>query len=260
MKRLLLFLAPLLLSGLGVRALVVQGYDPAVNDRFSSGYPNAPVANAGPRFLGKGLDWSGVGWWKKEPRYSVTMLSSRNFTYAMHLAPLAGDVITFMGGDGHLHDYHVAKVQSVPFGKRGDETLYADVGVGTFAETVSFDDQVAHYPVAFSRKGIEPFIGRKLITYGHMARVGTNKIIEGIMIEGIASEYNFQTQGLTTGIAKSEAGDSGSPAFILIGGKLALVGIHSTYDTDAMITGLIPGINAIMAADGEKLELASLGE
>ncbi len=260
MKRFLLTLAPLLLSALAVRALVVEGYDPAVNDRFSSGYPDAPVPNDSPKFLGKGLDWSGVGWWKKDPQYSVTLLSSKNFAYTAHNAPQAGDAIVFLGRDGHLHEYHVAKLQMTEVGKQGDNTLYSDTGVGTFVETVPLDDQVTHYPVAFSEKGIEPFIGKKILTYGHMARVGTNEIVEGIMLEGMPSEYNFDTSGLSPGMGKSELGDSGSPAFIVIGGKLALVGTHWKEDTDSMVSGIIRGMNAIMAADGEKLDVVPLGD
>jgi hypothetical protein len=210
-KRLLLLPCSLLLSALAVRALVVQNYDPAVNDRFASGYPDAPVPNESPKFLGKGLDWSGVGWWKKDPQFSVTLLSSKNFVYAAHRPPLAGDVITFLGRDGHLHGYHVAKLQSVEMGKKGDTTLYGDTAVGTFVERVALDDQVTHYPVAFSQRGIEPFIGKKILMYGHMARVGTNEIVEGIMIAGMSSEYNFDTDGLGSGMSKSEVGDPAAP-------------------------------------------------
>jgi len=260
MKRRILFIVPLLLSALGVYALVVQDYDPAVNDRFSAGYPDAPVPNASPKFLGKGLDWSGVGWWKKDPQYSVTLLSSRNFAYTHHMAPQTGDVITFLGRDGHLHDYHVSKLQDVPMGKQNGEPLNADTAIGTFDERVPLDDQVTHYPVAFSQKGIEPFIGKKILMYGHMARIGSNEIVEGLMLEGMGSEYNFDTVGLTSGMGKSERGDSGSPAFIVIGGKLALVGTHWKVDTDCMVSGIIPGINAVMAADDEKVEVVPLGE
>ena len=259
-KSLLLALAPLLLSALGVRALVVDGYDPAVNDRFSSGYPNAPAPNASPRFVGKGLDWSGVGWWKKDPQFSVTLLSSRNFVYARHAPPQTGDAIIFLGQDGHLHAYHVAKLQTVDIEKPGAVRNEADTAVGTFAETVPLSDQVTHYPVAFSQKGVEAFIGKKLLMYGHMARIGTNEIVEGIMLEGLASEYNFDTAGLSAGMANTEVGDSGSPAFILVGGKLALVGTHWKDATDSMASGLIPGINAVMAADGEKLDVVTLGD
>ncbi len=260
MKRLLLILAPLLLSGAALWALDVKNYDPEVNDRFSAGYPDAPVPNTSPKFLGKGLDWSGVGWWKKDPQYSVTLLSSRNFTYTKHMAPQTGDVITFLGRDGRLHDYHVAKMQTVELGKQGGNTIYADTGVGTFAETVALDDQICHYPIAYSPKGIEPFIDRQILMYGHMARVGINEIVEGLLVNGMSSEFNFDTDGLSSGWGKSESGDSGSPSFIVINGKLALVGTHWKIDTDSMLPGIIQGMNAIMAADGEKLDVVDIGD
>jgi hypothetical protein len=258
-KPLFLFLAPLLLSGLYVHALMVNGYDPAVSDRFSSGYPDAPVPNTSSSFIGKGLDWSGVGWWKKDPQYSVALLSSKNFAYSKHMAPQTGDIIAFLGGDGHLHEYHVAKTQAVELGKQGNETVYADTAVGTFDETVPMDDQVTHYPVAFSQKGVESFIGKRILMYGRMARIATNEIIEGLMIEDMASEYNFNTEGLTAGMGKIEPGDAGSPAFIVIGGKLALVGTHWKDDTDSMLSGIIPAMNTLMAPDDARIEVVPLG-
>jgi signal peptidase I len=239
---------------------VVQDYDPAVNDRFASGYPDAPVPNDNPKFLGKGLDWSGVGWWKKDPQYSVTLLSSKNFAYTRHEAPQVGDVIVFFGGDGHLHEYHVAKTQQVQIGQNNGQDVYADSAVGTFDETVAADDQVCHYPIAFSARGFDAFSGKKILTYGHPARIGTNEIVEGIMVKGMASEYNFDTSGLSPGWGKSEIGDSGSPAFLVIGGKLALVGTHWKDDTDSMVSGIIPEMNALMAADGAKLDILPLGD
>lgn len=238
---------------------MVEGYDPAVNDRFSSGYPDAPAPNRDPRFMGKGLDWSGVGWWRRDPHFSVALLSSRNFTFTRHKAPAIGDAIAFLGKDGKVHEYRVGKLQDVEIGKNGDHTLYADAGVGTFTETVPLSDQVCHYAVAVSEKGIEDFVGRKTLVYGHMARIGMNEIVEGMMLAGAGSEYTFLTNGLAPGMGKSEPGDSGSPAFLMVGGKLALVGTHWKDDTDCMISGLVEGMNKIMAADGAKLEVAPLG-
>jgi hypothetical protein len=259
-KRLLLFLVPLLLSAIGVHALVVKGYDPAVNDRFSSGYPGAPVPNKDPQFIGKDLDWSGVGWWKKDPQYSVTLITPKNFACTYHMAPSVGDVIRFLGRDGILHEYHVAKLQWVDLGKKNGEIVEADTGVGTFTETVPFEDQVTHYPVAVSPNGaIDSFIGKKILTYGHMARIATNEIVEGLMVNGVASEYSFYTDGLSTGMGKVEVGDSGSPVFMVINGKLALVGTHWKIDTDSMVSGLVAGINALLANDDEKLDLVPLG-
>jgi hypothetical protein len=258
--RLFLLFAPLFLSAAAVYALDVAGYDSATNDRFSSGYPDAPVPNSSPKFIGRDFDWSGVGWWKKDPQFSVTLLSSKNFACTRHMEPGTGDTITFFGRDGHLHDYHVAKVQLVPLGSQNGQPVYADTAVGTFTETVAYDDQIAHYPVAFSSKGLGSFIGQKIIMYGHMARLGTNQIVEGIMLENVASEYNFDTNGLTAGMSKSESGDSGSPSFVVINGKLALVGTHWKVDTDSMVAGIIPGMNAIMAADGARLEVLPIGD
>jgi len=218
------------------------------------------VPNASTKFVGKGLDWSGVGWWKSDAKFSVTLLSSRHFACAKHVPPQTGDSIVFLGKDGQRHEYHVASLQLVELGKRGSETLYADTEIGTFVETVPLNDQVSHYPVAFSQKGIEPFIGKKILMYGHMARVGTNSIVEGIMLPGMTSEYNFDTHGLTAGMGRSEVGDSGSPAFIVLGGQLALVGTHWLDDTDSMVSGLIPAINAIMGIDGAKLQVVPLDE
>lgn len=258
MKRTLFLLAALLVFAAAGHALLIEGYDPAVNDRFSSGYPLVPVPNDHVQFVGRGLDWSGVGWWRKDPQYSVSLLSSRHFTYTKHMGPLIGDSITFQGRDGQLHDYHVAKLQLVQIGKAGNEPLYADAGVGTFTETVALGDMVSHYPVAVSKSGFQAFLGRKILTYGHPARIGTNEIVEGLMLPGIGSEYNFHTTGLTAGMGKVEVGDSGSPSFIVLGGKLALVGAHWKDNTDCMISGLVEGMSAIMAQDGSRLETAPL--
>ena len=155
-----------------------------------------------------------MGWWRKDPQFSCALLSSRNFTYTKHMAPQIGDSITFRGGDGKLHDYRVAKLQMVQIGQKGNDPVYADAGVGTFTETVPLSDQVAHYPVAVSDKGIEDFIGRKILTYGHMARIGINEIVEGMMMPGMGSEYNFLTSGLDRrGWAKSRIGRFRQPGF-----------------------------------------------
>jgi hypothetical protein len=248
-----------LLTAAIVRALVVQNYDPQVNDRFASGFPDAPVINSSDKFVGKGFDWSGVGWWKKDPQYSVALISSKNFTCAKHMSPATGDVLTFFGKDGKLHNYHVARVQLVTIGTQDGQPIYADSSIGTLQETVPFDDQVAHYPVAYSDKGFSDFINKKILMYGHMARIGTNQIEEGIMLENIASEFNPITSGLTPGMSKCEIGDSGSPSFMVIGGKLALVGTHWKTDADSMVSGLTQSMKSVMAADGTQLETVPVG-
>ena len=41
-------------------ALEVVGYSAAVNDRFTAGYPSAPLTNAGSAFVGRSFSWLGV--------------------------------------------------------------------------------------------------------------------------------------------------------------------------------------------------------
>jgi hypothetical protein len=47
---------------LELSAITITAYSDTVNDRFSSGFPLAPIANADGSFIGYGLDFSGVGW------------------------------------------------------------------------------------------------------------------------------------------------------------------------------------------------------
>ena len=67
-------LSSILLTATMAKALTIVGYDSATNDRFSSGYPNNPVANAGPdqelcepntstTFAGSALIFPATGTW-----------------------------------------------------------------------------------------------------------------------------------------------------------------------------------------------------
>lgn len=237
------------------RALVVEGYDSEVNDRFRSGYPKAPVLNESPRFVGKGFDWSGVGWIVKEPTHSVALISPRHFVYAKHLSPGIGDEIAFVNRDGKVRTFTIAKLQEIQFFKEGAPTKYADTAVGTLSEPVAKADHIAHYRVANFGTTISGYIGKKILLYGHLARIGTNEIVEGTMLRGAMSEFNFYTTALSRGMAKPESGDSGSPTFLPVNGELTIVGTHREVDTDSMVPGLIPEINRILAQDGSALEV-----
>lgn len=254
--RAILFTSLLILPALSGRALFVQGYDPAVNDRFASGYPNAPVPNPSPRFVGKGLDWSGVGWLPSDPKRSVALISSRHFIYPRHWAPEVGEKIAFLNRDGQVRSYTIAKLQTIELGKGGNgEPAYSDAAVGTLVETVAAADHIAHYRVPNLGPGISAYLGKKILLYGHLARIGTNEIIEGMMLRNAMSEFNYNTRGLSRGMAKSEVGDSGSPSFLVENGELLLIGSHWKDDTDAMLPGLLPQLTRILAADGATLEV-----
>ena len=99
------------------------------------------------------------------------------------------------------------------------------------------------------------YLGKPILIYGHLARVGTNAIIEGMMLRGQMSEFNYNTRGLSRGMAKTEIGDSGSPSFLVEKGELLLVGSHWKDDTDALLPGMISEIARLLAAEGFTLEV-----
>lgn len=251
-------LALLLIPASIVHALVVKDYDSAPNDRFSSGYPAAPIPNANPRFVGKGLDWSGIGWWQSNPDHAVALISPRHFLFAHHMAPKLGEALVFQGRDLRLHTYHIARIHPLSFGIVNGRPAYADITVGTLRETIPPADQVASYPIAASSAGISGFVGRRILLYGHPARIGVNEIVHGIMPPDAGCQFTFMSDGLSTGMARPEVGDSGSPSFIVIGGRLALVGTHWTFDTDSMASGLIGVIRDVLGSEGQKPEVALL--
>lgn len=246
------------LASLSAHALVVEKYDPAANDRFSSGYPAEPVPNTGPRFVGKGLDWSGVGWLASDPKRSFALISPRHFLYPRHWAPEVGGKIVFQNRDGELRTFTIAKLLAVELGKsKNGEIRASDAGVGVLAETVADADHIAHYRVPNLGAGVGLFIGKKVLLYGHPARIGMNEIIEGMVLRGEMSEFNYNTHGLARGMAKSELGDSGSPTFLVEKGELLVIGTHWKNDTDCFLPGLIPEITRVLAADGAALETAA---
>lgn len=235
---------------LAARALVVEGYEPEVNDRFASGYSDAPVPNTSARFVGKDYDWSGVGWLVGESEKSFAMITPRHFLFSQHWAPKPGDTLRFLNRAGELKSYVVERLDDVPLG-RG----HSDLGVGRLSAPIPVADQIAHYGLLFLGPTISKYVGQPLLLYGHTARIGKNSIVDGLLIAGLSADVTYEGSALGPGMAKCESGDSGSPTFIPHDGKLTLVGIHHTPDTDSMLAGLIEPINRLLAPDGYKLKV-----
>lgn len=86
-KQILLF-GSFILPALVVHALQLTGYTSTANDRFSSGFPAAPIQNTNASFVGTGLDWSGIGWstttYESGSYKGFAMLSPVHFLTAQH--------------------------------------------------------------------------------------------------------------------------------------------------------------------------------
>ena len=98
------WLPAILLCPLPAMALQTTGYTSEINDRFSSGYPNNPVENTLPNFVGAGLDWGGVGWAASDATKSFGFLSPQHYLVARHYGG-AAQVRIFADGAVHRVDH-----------------------------------------------------------------------------------------------------------------------------------------------------------
>ncbi len=218
----------------------ILAYSAARHNRFSSGYPSAPVANGS--WMHAAYDFSGVGW-LSGGQFGLTMVSAKHFLAANHARPLG--TVTFFGGDGSLHNYTVADTVQVPG---------TDLCLGRLTATLTGGHLIKQYKVP-TFAAISDLTARVVIPYGWNARAGLNTV-------NSSSGSTFQTlYNAETDDCQVEGGDSGSPSFIVSAADIHIVGIHS--NTTSYVSGLtgsedstpspyVAAINALMTG-GETL-------
>jgi hypothetical protein len=242
-------LAALLAVTAPAPAGVIVGYDPAspashaTYDRFVSGFPTAPVANQSPLFVGAGVGLTGVGWRTDAPQFGVTLITPQHFLAAAHVG--VGGRVSFTNGAGAVFAFDVSSTTRLPTmftGPGGEtQTLPSDLLLGTLTSPVPAGTGIRPVPIAgVSAAGV---IDSALLVYGQNTayspepgnpnpHLGTN-VADGVTLasfDGFASEatqvllYDY-TPG-APGEIYLIGGDSGSPAFVRVGGQLALVGVH----------------------------------
>ncbi len=245
-------------------ALVVQGYQSIINERFDSGFPSSPVANTSPSFALAGYDLSGVGWRDNDSRFAITLISPEHFLTAAHVAPSAGSTVSFLGADGIKRTYTVSSSTTLTYQGRD-----SDLSIGRLTQVVD-TNHITSYNGIFLGNISADYEGLPVTFYGKNGRVGTN-MIEAVfetsllpfgagndnLVDSVLAAADFDD---TTGEAQGEVGDSGSPTFVrLEGGQLALFGVHSaigtsngvqyTYDSLPVFTAY-GQINSALQADG----------
>lgn len=234
-----------------VSGLTVVNFNATTNDRFSSGYPAAPVPNTSGTFIGSGMDFSGVGWDSGLTSRSVTMISDEYFVFASHYQP--GSTITFLSPTllAANPSNPAAALVSYTVGTRTQMNspitgLPSDFSVGKLTTALNPAHGITSYPIlAFNTLG--DYLGLNVLMYGHggiagtnSPRIGTNTIeafyhydLNGDNLdETFAAGYDFDSG--SSGESHLEGGDSGSPTFAFFQGRLALLGTHSATAT---ITG-----------------------
>lgn len=253
-------------GGLG-NAMTITGYSSAVNDRFSSGYPSAPVENTNPLFVGLGLDWDGVGWASSDGSKSFGFLSPAHYLVARHYAG-APSITTFV--NGALQTNAQSGVEDIGYGVVFQGQTVGDLSVGTLATPVT--------SVGMPRYGVLD-LNATSTTNSPTAYNSLNVLLTGRGVNGLSSTRIGETSVASVGLSGNnqyfltsrtdvqlEAGDSGSPAFSSWTNpngvqELALIGNNAAInDTWNFINFLgtievMSGLNLKMNDDGYALRV-----
>jgi hypothetical protein len=226
-----------LFAGLG-QAGVIVGHNPTVNNRFTGGFPAAPIANTSSSFLGAPFDLSGVGWIDSSPQFAITMITPQHFLAAAHVG--TGTSVSFLGSNGVVNSYSVAssfKLSTTFVNTSGNsQTLDSDILIGTLAAPIPTTNGVKHYSVA----GLDPaqVAGTNLLAYGQNPNYGTSPHLGtntalGVSLTSFSNFANEATHVIaydfTPGITNEIyliGGDSGGPLFTVHNNELLLIGGH----------------------------------
>ena len=118
-----LFRAFLLLAATQpAEALIIRNYNAAVHDRFSSGFPAAPVMNA--NFIHGASRFTGVGWWYQAGNPSTantqfTLVTPRHVVSVRHLSGNFGgppQQLRFVASDGQAHTRTILPFTNISVG------------------------------------------------------------------------------------------------------------------------------------------------
>ena len=277
----------------------IVGYDPAnptshaTYDRYTSGFPNAPVMNSSSAFVGAGLDLSGVGN-RLGSNWGVTLVSPQHFVTANHVGLYApGEQVRFLGGDGMLHAYTVAVDASGAVRQTRLTTTFSDAPGGptrTLPSDILVVTLAAPIPVA---DGVRPLAvaansapnGTPLLAYTQNAnygsdtrQLGTNAVsardlgsFDGGQSEATAL-IGYQFNRGRAGDVALTGGDSGGALLTRNGNTAILLGTHygvdgdlskpeqpyTSYSTD--LSEYLGQLRSIVAADGQTLTVLPVPE
>lgn len=247
-------------------ALQITGYSSATNDRFASGYPNAPVENTSQTFVGAGLNWSGVGWASSTATKSFGFLSPQHYLAASHFGG-AGTVSIF--ANGSVQTQTQWKVENTGYGVPLNST--PDLSLGTLNSPFSGNSGIPRYAVldlnsSSGTNNASAYDGLSLLLYGRgpdansSTRIGEASI-NSVTISG--SQHYFTTLRTSSAL---EDGDSGSPALhrwtnpagaqeITVLGNHAAINQTSNFINFTGTHQVMASLNTLMNDDGFALRV-----
>lgn len=204
-----------------VGALSFTSYSPSGNLRFSSGFPNAPVPNTSPSFVGLPYDLSGIGWNASNLGTSSrlkngTAITPIHFAFAKHLPNFSE--LQFVNTDGVLVKRPVAS-QNLSLTFPPFDPSNIDIAVGTMSEALSNQNRVNVLRLLdIANSFIE--LGSPVIAYGSQTGSDGPRLGQG-ETRTFFNNRPYGTQTSWRGLARPgdpiqwESGDSGSPLLLL---------------------------------------------
>ncbi len=238
----------------------VVGFDPARHDRFYVGVDRS--------FLAEDLDLSGVGRIDGSAGRWGTLLTPSIFVSADHFAPAVGTTLRFYHTNDPAGTFEERTVVSFQRIIIGDAT--SDIYLGWLNSPVS--DAVATYPIA-DFPDPSAYQGAQIYVVGRAndpnsftnMRVGRGviksyrsnlPIINNLeIITNVTDTYTYEQDEAQELLGSDGAFlvlfDSGGPSFVVIDGKLAIVGIHSAANSFLRVsfdTGLFLYLSQIQSA------------
>ncbi len=269
MNRLLLTALSLLAVCPSAPALQFRTFSASRHNRFT-GFPAAPALN--PSFMHAAVDLTGVGWDSTYPLRQFTLISPLYFVGANHFRPPIGAEIRFLSASGTIRSATVQSLYTIPNAAgqptdlllgRLSSPILPSSGV-QFLSTHLLDTEAAYIGQTLGVLGQPARGGRGVI--GPFSDFGGDPITGGSGINTTRTfQFNYVSLAGSQDDVFAESGDSGSPSFVVTGGKAGVVGTHTAVLTaagttttfDTFIPAYAAQVNTIMEADGYHLTAAS---
>lgn len=245
------------------RAISITSYSSEANDRFSSGFAAAPVANSSASFVGAGFDFNGVAWDPTNTGRSWGFLTPKHLALAQHY--VGSTTVNYVGASGAVRSTTRATVTNAGVGLIVGST--PDLAVGTLTQSVPTSHGMPRYAILdlnSTSTAASSYNGLSLFLYGFGAsgpRVGSATV---------SNTFSDSVITTTQASVQFQEGDSGSPVLYgwtnPVGGKeLTILGVNSATGTVSGTASNImsflgnpnamAAVNAITTTDGYALRV-----
>jgi autotransporter-associated beta strand protein len=210
--------ALVLLAAGSAAAYDVVGFTAAANNRFSSGFPSAPITNTSGSFVGLPYSWLGVGWASSDATKGFGFLTPKHYLVARHYG--GAPTIRLLAAGGEVVTGTQASVTDIGFGFVQSGQSIGDLSIGELTAALPATLGLPRYGVFdanVSSSTNSNYTGQPLMVYGR-GPDGTQSPRMGVATVGGAYAWSVtgtsSTIGSTVATGTLQFGDSGSPTFI----------------------------------------------